>query len=270
VIRALTMEEILNSIQVHIPFRMLLGNFLDQVIAGGICPEIGFDYASLDSTRKERFQEVAGRLTDAGLRVTFHAPFMDLRPGAIDPRIRQVSRDRLLQVFELVPLFRPLSVVCHPSFDARYYVSTEGEWLENSLAIWKSFADLAAESNTMVVLENVYEQTPRQFVSLLTTLNSPSVKFCFDTGHFNAFSDSSLEFWLTELADYLGEVHLHDNDGHRDAHLPVGEGTFPFDPLFLFLRERDLKPILTIEAHSEAHFRRTLETLLKNRLFGMI
>lgn len=264
------MDELLNAIQVHIPFRMLRENFLDQVIAVGIHPEIGFDYASLDSTPREQFQEIAGRLTEAGSRVTFHAPFMDLRPGAIDPRIRRVTSDRLLQVFELVPLFRPKSVVCHPSFDARYYVSTEGEWLENSLDTWRSFAELAEELNTMVVLENVYEETPRQFVSLLTKLNSPSVRFCFDTGHFNAFSASPLEGWLTELGEYLGEVHLHDNDGYRDAHLPVGEGTFPFTQLFLFFRQRELKPILTIEAHSEAHFRKTVAALREKRLFGMM
>lgn len=269
-IRAFDMDELLNAIQVHIPFRMLLEKFLDQVIAGRIHPEIGFDYASLDSTRREQYQEISGRLTEAGLRVTFHAPFMDLRPGAIDPRIRRVSQDRLLQVFELVPLFRPKSVVCHPSFDARYYVSTEGEWLENSLATWRSFAELAAEQNTMLVLENVYEETPHQFVSLLAKLNSPSVRFCFDTGHFNAFSASPLGSWLTGLGEYLGEVHLHDNDGYRDAHFPVGEGTFPFGQLFLFLRQQELKPILTIEAHSEAHFRKTVETLRENRLFGLI
>jgi sugar phosphate isomerase/epimerase len=268
-IRALIMEELLNALQVHVPFRMLLGDFMDQVIAEGISPEIGFDCAILDSTGKEPFREVADRLRNAGLRVTFHAPFMDLRPGAIDPRIREVSRDRLLQVFDLVPLFRPLSVVCHPSFDPRYYVSTEKEWLENSIATWQSFAGLAEELNTIVVLENVYEQTPRQFVSLLTALNSPSLRFCFDTGHFNAFSDSPLELWLAELGGYLGEVHLHDNDGSGDAHIPVGEGTFPFEPLFLFLRERDLNPILTLEAHSEVHFRKTVETLRANRLFGM-
>ncbi|SEM34607.1 Sugar phosphate isomerase/epimerase [Syntrophus gentianae] len=264
------MGNILNYLQVHIPISMLLGDFLDRIIANGISPEIGFNYAILDSTGKDKFSEVADRLVDAGLKVTFHAPFMDLRPGAVDPRIREVSRDRLLQVFELVPLFHPLSVVCHPSFDARYYVSTEEEWLRNSLETWQSFADLAAEMDTMVALENVYEETPRQFVSLLTSLDRPSLRFCFDTGHYNAFSDAPLEDWLTELGDHLGEVHLHDNDGRRDTHLPVGEGGFPFDRLFHFLKELPQKPILTLEAHSEAHFLKTVETLRQNRLFGLL
>jgi len=264
------MEDIMKILQVHVPFRMLLGDFLNTVVAKGINPEIGFDYAVLDSTGKNEFRKVAARLSDAGLRVTFHAPFMDLRPGAIDPCIREVSRDRLMQVFELVPLFRPRTVVCHPSFDSRYYVSTEMKWLENSINTWRTFGNLAAELNTIIVLENVYEQMPRHFVNLLTALDSPHVRFCFDTGHYNAFSDALLQQWLEELGDFLEEVHLHDNEGRRDEHLPIGEGNFPFAELFDFLRKREQKPILTLEAHSEEHFRRTVATLRKNRLFGLI
>jgi len=263
------MGDILDYLQVHIPFGMLHGDFLDRIVTEKISPEIGFNCAVLDSTKRERFQEVAERLENAGVTVTFHAPFMDLRPGAIDPRIREVSRDRLLQVFELVPLFRPLRVVCHPSFDPRYYLSTEGQWLENSLALWQSFAALAEELKTMIVLENVYEETPRQISARLRGLNSRTGGFCFDTGHYNVFSGCPLEVWLKELGGYLAEVHLHDNDGRRDLHLPVGEGTFPFEPLFCFLRECIQKPILTLEAHSESHFLKTVETLQKNRLFGL-
>ncbi len=264
------MSEILKYLQVHIPFRMLLDDFLDTVLTKGIQPEIGFDYAILDSVGKPECRKVADRLSDAGLRVTFHAPFMDLRPGAVDPGIRAVSRERLRQVFDLVSLFRPRTVVCHPSFDARYYVSTEMQWLENSLSLWGDFAERAAELDTLLVLENVYESTPRQLARLLKGLASPHVRFCLDTGHFNAFSNAPLTAWLEELGDFLGEIHLHDNDGSRDAHLPIGEGNFPFPELFAFLRQREPKPILTLEAHSTEHFLRTVATLEKNRLFGLI
>jgi len=264
------MEDILKYLQVHVPFRMLEGGFLDTVIAKGISPEIGFDCAILDATGKDRFREVADRFSDAGLRVTFHAPFMDLRPGAIDPRIREVSRERIQQVFGLVPLFRPRTVVCHPSFDSRYYVSSERKWLENSILTWSTFVEQAAELDTLLLLENVYEKEPRQLVHLLTALDSPRVRFCLDTGHCNAFSDAPLSSWLEELGTFLGEVHLHDNDGSRDAHLPIGEGDFPFMELFGFLKTKVNRPILTLEAHSADHLSRTLETLRKNRLFGLI
>ena len=50
-------------------------------------------------------------LADAGLKVNFNAPFADLRPGALDDGIRQVSLDRIKQVLDLAPYFYPLKVV---------------------------------------------------------------------------------------------------------------------------------------------------------------
>ena len=53
------------------------------------------------------------------------------------------------------------------------------------------------------------------------------------------------------LGDRLGEIHIHDNDGTTDQHLPVGEGNFPFRELLALVRRKNLRPILTIESHSD-------------------
>ena len=87
------------------------------------------------------------------------------------------------------------------------------------------------------------------------------VGFCFDTGHFNAFAGVPLEVWMDRLGHRLIEIHLHDNKGVLDEHLPVGEGTFPFVKLFSILRERKLTPILTVEAHSEQNLAKTLANI---------
>ena len=160
-----------------------------MVIREGINPEIGFNHLDLDRFQETDFRETADRLADAGLSVTFHAPFMDLRPGAIDPRIRQVTLDRLRQVFDLIPWFRPRSMVCHPSFDEKYYVSGEKQWLENSLETWNGLLECVRGTETIIALENVYERDPHQLRPLLDALDSPQVRFCFDTGHANAFGE---------------------------------------------------------------------------------
>ncbi|MFA4915541.1 MAG: sugar phosphate isomerase/epimerase family protein [Syntrophales bacterium] len=254
------MYEILKKVQVHIPFDLLLDKLLPTVIKEGINPEIGFNYLVLDQVKREDFLKVADSLREAGLTITFHAPFMDLRPGAIDPKIRQATIDRLHQVFDLVPFFQPLSVVCHPSFDERYYVSGEQMWLENSIDTWKRFLTMAREMETIITLENVYETNPHHLTLLLDVLASPHIRFCFDTGHFNAFSRVPLEAWMDKLAYRLGQIHLHDNGGTTDEHLPVGEGSFPFHNFFQIIRGRGLNPIITIESHSE----KDLWQMLKN------
>jgi sugar phosphate isomerase/epimerase len=191
---------------------------------------------------------------------------MDLRPGALDPKIRRVTTDRLRQVFDLAPDFRPRAIVCHPSFDGRYYVSTEALWLENSIATWRPFLTLAAAMDTLIALENVYEKDPRLLKELLCSLRSPHICFCFDTGHFNAFAESPLEDWISRLGPLTGQLHLHDNHGITDEHLPPGEGNFPFHELLHKLREMGRKPIITLEAHSETHFRQSLKNIKAMKL----
>ncbi len=245
--------------QVHVPFGLLKDGHLPLVISERLNPEIGFNHITLEETRKADFIEAADRLREAGRRITFHAPFLDLRPGALEPRIRQVTIDRLSQVFDLVPLFRPERVVCHPSFDAKYYPGAEERWLENSLDTWRHFARLAGEMDTTISLENVYEKDPHQLSLLFSALASPRVCFCLDTGHFNVFSRTPLAQWLDALGGYLGQLHLHDNDGSLDQHLPIGEGTFPFPKLLAALADRESAPIITLEAHTRGRLQRALK-----------
>jgi sugar phosphate isomerase/epimerase len=245
------MRNILKRVQVHIPFNLLRDKLLSMVIRERINPEIAFNCVVLDRVSREDFLRVAASLRDAELTVTFHAPFMDLRPGAIDPKVRQVTIERLQQVFDLVPLFQPRSVVCHPSFDEKYYVSGEQTWLENSIETWRKFLTVAAQMDTIISLENVYETGPHQLDFLLGAFKSDHIRFCFDTGHFNVFSRTPLDVWMDKMAFHLGQVHIHDNNGIADDHLPVGEGNFPFQNFFRILQERGLDPIITIETHSE-------------------
>jgi sugar phosphate isomerase/epimerase len=255
------MRDILKKIQVHVPYRLIRDRMMPRVLGEGINPEIGFGHRDLDGFEEADFRETAARLADSGLSVTFHAPFMDLRPGALDPAIRQVSLDRLRRVFDMVPWFRPRSVVCHASFDERYYIFSEDQWFENSLATWRTLLECIRGTETIIALENVYERTPEPLKRLLGALDSPQARFCFDAGHAHAFGDSAPGLWIDALGDRLGEIHIHDNRGKTDEHLPVGEGSIPFRELFALLRERHLRPILTIEPHSEKHLGLMLESL---------
>jgi sugar phosphate isomerase/epimerase len=255
------MKQILKRIQVHIPFDQLYEKYLPFVAREGINPEIGFSGAVLDRYPKKAFLEAAGGIRDAGVSVTMHAPFMDLRPGAVDPRIRQVTVERLKQVFEIAVHFRPKTIVCHPAFDERYYVSSEDQWLENSCSTWSGFLAAAEESGAVIALENVYESDPRHIKVLLDRLDPGRVCFCLDTGHCNVFSRKPIDDWISILGKRMGQVHLHDNDGAKDQHLPVGYGTFPFTRLFDWIGTNGIAPIITIEPHTEEHLWKMLENL---------
>ncbi len=252
------MQDVLKHLQVHIPFDQLLQKHLDKVLREGINPEIAFNCAMLDRFTDGEYAGLARKILGPHRSITFHGPFMDLRPGAIDPEIRNVSLKRFLRVFEIAVHFRPRAIVFHPSYDERYYVSSGRKWLENSIGTWSKLLPLADQLDTRIALENVYETDPDWIGRLLDAFPPERVGFCFDTGHFNVFARTPLETWMDRLGHRLVEIHLHDNRGAQDEHLPVGEGTFPFRELFSILARKGLRPILTVEAHTEQNLSRTL------------
>lgn len=125
----------------------------------------------------------------------------------------------------------------------------------------------AREMNTVIALENVYEGDCQQLSLLLDAFPSPHVCFCFDTGHFNVFSATPLEEWINGLGSRIGQIHIHDNNGLLDEHLPVGEGNFPFRDFFGMIREKGISPIVTIESHTEKNLWRMLENIKAMKLF---
>ena len=153
------MLQIIRKVHVHMPYH-LLPQYLPMVLEKKLNPEIYFSHISLQSLDKNQCAETARTLRNAGLKVTFHAPFMDLRPGALDDGIRRASLDRIGQVFDLIPIFHPLKIVCHPSFDQRYYVSCDDLWLENSVRFWRQLIPQAEDGGAIIALENVYEREP--------------------------------------------------------------------------------------------------------------
>jgi len=254
------MQDILNKVHAHMPFH-LLPEYLGMIMEKKLNLEIYFSHYVLQELDKQQCRESAKIIADAGLKVTFHAPFMDLRPAALDDKIRQASVDRIKQVFDLAPYFQPLKIVCHPSFDERYYVSCDDLWLENSVKTWTEIIVLAKQAKTIIALENVYEKEPGILRRLFESLSSEHVCFCFDTGHFNVFSYEPLSEWFAQMGKYIGHLHLHDNYGKTDEHLPVGDGTFPFDLFFETLQTIKIKPSITLEAHSREGLWRSLNNV---------
>jgi len=252
---------VLSRVQVNAPFQQLVDGYLDLFLRCRINPEIGFDASVLDRREELPLEQVARLFMEDGRTVTLHGPFMDLAPGALDDRIREVTARRLLEAMELVPLFRPLSVVFHVGYDDRCYHDYRREWLAGSLETWEPIARRAEGLGVMISLENVYEQTPYMIAALLDSLSSSNVGFCLDVGHQNAFSTKPLAEWLKVLGSRLREVHLHDNDGRGDDHEPIGSGSVAFPTLFAYLVETGLRPVITLEPHAEASLWKSLEAL---------
>lgn len=235
---------------VNVPFDYLTNN-IDFVVNYGIQPEIGLDNDVLYTFSVKEFSQIADKLKEASLPCTLHAPFHELSIGALDPFIRKASRDKLRMAFDLIAVFQPQSIVCHLGFEENKHGYKQEKWFNNSLEGWQELLSIAKSNKTPIMLENTYELTPQQHRKMLQALDSPYARFCLDVGHTVTFAKNSWRDWLPELEPWLGQLHLHDNTGDRDTHLPVGQGVFDFEGLVSYLKEKGLSPLMTLEPHRE-------------------
>ena len=230
--------------------------FLDE---HGLLPEVYLPAEVLDSLAR---QDLLVRWRERGLDISLHAPFMDLSPAGLDPGVLDVTRLRFNQVRDLAEIIHPRNIVFHPGYDKWRFGKKPDIWLDRSFQTWSGVLDWGDRIGARIVLENVFDEDPSPMLKLRDRFQG-SLGFCFDSGHFLLFSDIPLSQWLNALGDSLWEIHLHDNHGDEDAHLPAGEGIFDFSALFYHLSEKGLSPLVVLENHSPDETLRSLEWMKK-------
>lgn len=235
-----------------------MGDYLDFIREYKLNFELYLSSSSLDSLRPGAIGELREKF-DYNPSISLHAPFMDLSPGAVDTKVRAVTLERFSHIMQIAETLSPRVIVFHSGYEKWKYAHRVDLWLEGSILTWKPLIKKAAALGIRIAIENIFEDEPSNLEALMKELHSRHFGICFDTGHCNLFTNVSLDDWLRVLGPYLFELHLHDNDGSSDQHLPIGEGTFDFRTLFSSLEKRDY--LCTIEARTPECVMKSMEKL---------
>lgn len=252
---------------INAPFEQLEKGLLDTFLRYELQPEIGLEGECLWNRDDDAFISVAKKFEAKSLSCTLHAPFFDLTPGGIDSKIREISRQKLRRAFSLISIFKPKTIVCHLGYDEEKHSYKWNEWLSLSVETWSELIEIASSSGTRVMFENTYEKLPDIHLQLFEELQGLDIGFCLDVGHLMAYAGSTWQVWLDKLQPWLGQIHLHDNDGERDDHIAIGQGIFNFEELFNHLHKNNLSPLITLEPHSENDLWKSLDAIKSLNLF---
>ncbi|MGC9365921.1 MAG: sugar phosphate isomerase/epimerase family protein [bacterium] len=192
------------------------------------------------------------------LITSMHGVFLDIHPESMDSKIKKVSRERILQNLEIAQKLECRYIVFHTSFNPlinhpRYIEN----WMEQQVNCWEQ---LISDRDITVVLENVFEYSPRYLHQLLKKVNLSNLGWCLDSGHINLYSQASLEEWLQLLGNKLYYVHLNDNDGKSDQHLPCGHGKINWKQYDSLIRKLNINPVTVLETSG-------IEQISKSRRF---
>ena len=232
------------------------------LVAAGVGPEIYFSGATLDRLTPGEAERTAESLRSAGIRsLTFHAPFRDIWPGAQDEEARRLSVRRVAQAIALAPVFRPEGIVVHGGYFGWLFDFHAGEWFASARRSFGELAEAAEKAGTRLFVENVFDEIPDHLLRLREAVGSPRLHFCLDPGHATLFSKLPVQQWAEAFGKEIRLVHVHDNRGLRDDHLPVGEGSINFRGVLLAVADAGARPILTLEPHRKEHFPRAVAGL---------
>jgi sugar phosphate isomerase/epimerase len=234
------------SPHIHIPFNRI-PEYLAFIKSNSLNLEIYFGAGVLDTLEAGDIARLRDEL-DYRPSLSLHGPFMDLSPGAVDSKVRDVTMRRFSHLLEIAGILGPGVVVFHSGYEKWKYALNVDLWLEKSLETWRPLHKKASEMGVRIAIENIFEDEPSNLKLLMEGMASESFGVCFDTGHFNLFSKVGLETWMDALNPHIIELHLHDNDRTSDQHLPMGRGTFDFGNFFRLLGGKDC--VYTVEAHT--------------------
>lgn len=151
-----------------------------------------------------------------------HLPFSGLCLGAADKNIGELSLQILQSSLRVLGSVGIKCGVFHPAFSP---LTPKGkreqvyELTKKRLACLLSFAE---KQNFTLLAENTWEEDPIFFDRLQNDF--PALAFCFDYGHAHCFSQVAPQLWLSTLQERIKHVHLSDNCGTEDDHLPLGQG----------------------------------------------
>jgi len=159
-------------------------------------------------------------------------------PSCPDETIRKSTVETYRREAQLaVDLGGPM-VVVHPGPPAEYEthisprtIAARVDPLRRSMA---EMARIGEELGVIYLFENIpanyhFGSNPAQLGQLIRELNHPNVRMCLDTGHANMTANAVDA--LSDCADVIAYLHLHDNHGKLDNHRFPGDGTIDWETL---------------------------------------
>ena len=208
--------------------RLLISTIADDASEVAFKYGLGIEIAefctagNLDTNFAYWDKEVRRKMESAS-RYVLHAPFNELCPAAIDPKIRETARYRYKQTYEYTKSIGVNRMVVHSGYIPLVYYKS---WfVEQSLQFWRAFMEDKPD-DCMIFIENVLEDGPELICEMVKELDDSRVRICLDIGHANTqISKQPLNRWVEACAPYLGHVHLHNNFGENDEHNGLDEGT---------------------------------------------
>lgn len=225
-----------------------LKNVHDLIEYGADKVELLMDGEKWDDMEKS-FKKLSSKLKELPIGYTIHPPAWDINLTSENKAIREASFFEYKKAIEFAGMIQASHVVIHPGFcfspvfDKRLAKQRAEDYIHQ-------LCEFAKPLNVKLAIENVGYNgssifTQDEFISFLENIHD-TAGYLLDIGHAN------LNRWdipqiMKQTKDRLIALHVHDNNGTGDDHLPIGEGTVPWQEIFKTIHEQSIDCQLILE-----------------------
>jgi len=194
---------------------------------------------------KIRVEKVKILLQTYGLGVVGHTAWY-LPIGSPIESLREAAIKEIVGCFEVFSKIGAVFVTVHANWPWRAFSAKEGiEFQAESL---RKLVGEAERHDLKLMYEPI--DTPRDSVKNVSTIlcEFPELFLNVDVGHANLFGKKPEQFVRT-FHERIAHVHLHDNTGDSDLHLPMGCGVIDWEKTLKALK-RYYDGTITLEVFS--------------------
>ena len=183
------------------------------------------------------------------IEFSIHAPLSDVNIGSLNPRANELALQEICETVRAAGRMNIDLCTVHPGFYGPMGVLDRSAVLKRTRVSLELIEEVALDSGVRVALENmpkmgtmmVMGRSPAELLPLIEDLD---IGICLDIGH--AHTAGTIDDFLRHK-DRVINVHVHDNLGDWDSHLPVGDGNIDFKKVLRGLSGYDGRYV--IEAH---------------------
>ncbi|SMP03087.1 Sugar phosphate isomerase/epimerase [Desulfurobacterium pacificum] len=226
-----------------------------EITSLGIGVEVQLSSDILDTFTLKDFGNLKSLIGDA--LTTVHAPFLDLNPGAADSYVLKATRKRFQETLIAAKVLEAEVIVFHTGYHPAKIDPIFDEWFERAI---ETFKLVAAETDALIALENVFDTEPSVLKKFVDNLPK-NVGVCIDVGHLNLFSKQPVSDWISAFKDRIYEFHVHDNSGVKDEHSFLGSGTVPLKEFFKEVEKVETDYIFNLENKTVDDIKKSLKFL---------
>ena len=207
----------------------------------------------LDYHDRDLVKATARRIEKVGLEpFSFHAPFADhIDITSLDDEQRDHSIGELITATESAAELGVRHLVLHPGpeREGRPPAAEFYHHLERGADAINRVSKRCKELGLTLLLENMLPHLlfgrTRDMLYIMGAMEDINVGICLDTGHAHLAQD--LHSVTRKLSSHLRMIHVNDNNGDGDDHLPPGEGSIDWRQVLEQLNNNNFRGALILE-----------------------